>query len=41
MEPGFESPFQSLGIFVVSMMPPFTQSINEDLAIDSGGIVSE
>ena len=42
-DPGFESPllpFQSLGIFVLSMRPQATKHINEYLAIDSGGNVS-
>ena len=42
-EPGFESPlllFQSLGIFVLSTMPQFTQ-LYEYLAVDSCVNVSE
>ena len=45
-EPRFESPllmFRSLGTFVLSMVPQFTQlyNVNEYLAIDSGGNVSD
>ena len=43
-EPGFESPllpFQSLGIFILHDTPRSLSCINEYLAIDSGGNVSD
>ena len=37
-EPGFELPFRSLGIFILSTMPQFNYLY---LATDNGGDVSE